>query len=236
MNSIMTTPYFWAAHHHLILRDDDHETAELTEQVFGLSSDDVSDYYSSQLVQLDEVSSPLGLSVGHGYSLGVEVADCGEDGHEQRYYLGHDSWDEWQLLGYDSGHFALPAFRWSEVRAIGAAAGHHHGKEVAATAVLLLLPSVYFNEADDLADAKKHVSACWSELAFAGVLRPDVAAEATVTSLSGHEIRWWHDRRLGWINDGRYSFRNPNCRLAPGQSEERFSRIDSLLRFVGIGA
>jgi hypothetical protein len=230
-----TNPLFWAAHHHEILADDDHDTRELIEPIFGLEADDVTDFYMNEHVQPEGDSTPLFLPIADGHSIAVETVDRGAHGHEQRFYVTHESWPTATLVGYHSPHFALPAFRWDEVRAIAAAASRNHGPTAQSAAMLLLLPSVYFTDADDLDAAERTVRDAWKTLPHIEVRNPELAAELSVASLSADEVRWWRDPRLGWINDGKYSLRNPTSALGRTLGEDRFARIDSFLAVMGIG-
>src|SRR6185295_3540078 len=111
MNGALNDSRFWAAHYYLLLADDEHDSAELIQPLFGISAEKLYEYYFNELVKPDGQATPIWLPLGNGYQVGVEYAECGEDGHEVRYFLGHSDGSAPELLGFDSPHFALPAFR-----------------------------------------------------------------------------------------------------------------------------
>jgi hypothetical protein len=213
---------FWAAHYYLLMADAG-ESSELVEPIFGLPNRVVEEYYS-ELVQPDTKAHPLWLPLLDGYSAGVEYVNCGDDGHEVRFAISHPSWEDREPLGFDSPHFALPAFRWQELTLLHRALEKCVGRSVGATAGLLLFPAVYLTSDDDVRDARQHLLGWWGELPYVSLSDATVLVENTVANRHNPDVRWWEDETLGWINDSIYSFRNPRTRMC-AFSERRFARM-----------
>ena len=77
------------------------------------------------------------------------------DSDEHRYVLSNDSWKSTVALGYHSGHFALPAFRWQEIKSIGRfiaefAVDPWHRR----SGLLLFFPGVYLTSEDDIGEVR----------------------------------------------------------------------------------
>src|SRR5262249_25072524 len=118
MDPRLKDPRFWAAHYYLLLEDEEQASRELVEPLLGISAKAVEDYYFGELVKPEDVAQTVWLPLKSDFRVGVEYVDCEDDGHEVRYRLDHAAWSEPELLGFDSAHFALPAFRWQELIAM----------------------------------------------------------------------------------------------------------------------
>src|SRR5262245_35727818 len=203
---------FWAAHYYLLLAAEERESSDLVEPLFGLPNSALEAYYFGQLVRPESDAHPLWLPLRDGYSAGVEYADCGDDGHEVRFFLSHESWDEPELLGFDSPHFALPAFRWDELVLLHAALATQVDRRAPAAA-LLLFPAVYVTAADMSYDVKEHLQEWWRTLTYLSPADPELLVRNVVAYRDNPDVRWRKDEKLGWINDSIYSFRNPNAHM-----------------------
>ncbi len=217
-NDALTDPRFWAMHYYMLLGSEDADSSELVEPFFGVSEKSVNDYFLSEFN--DGGDSGFGYLEAHvhdGYAVQVEYAgppDC-----ETRFYANHAKWPNPVCLGYDSGHFALPAFRFSEANAIRLAAIGING----ARSFLLMFPAVWIQMEEDLSKIRSALIAAWEQLA---VVKPERLEElvARIVERQRVTVRWWEDAQLGWITDGIYSFRNPKtlmCKFV----EERFTRV-----------
>jgi len=227
----LETPELWVAHYYLLLADDENESSDLVEPLFGISEDRIEEYYLGHLVQPEATARTLWLPLLDGFSAGVQYADCGDDGHEVRYFLHHAPWSEPELLGFDSAHFALPAFRWDEVTLVHAAL-REQGTAQASAAALFLFPATYLTSSEEQAEAESRLAEWWKTLS---VIRPraiDTLAKNVAAYRFSPEVRWSVDAKLGWINDGMYSFRNPRTEMC-AFSERRFERVRSFLAPLG---
>jgi len=231
MNGALNDSRFWAAHYYLLLADDEHDSAELIQPLFGISAEKLYEYYFNELVKPDGQATPIWLPLGNGYQVGVEYADCGEDGHEVRYFLGHSDGSAPELLGFDSPHFALPAFRWQELV-------HFRnvlGPELGNLAATLLFAGTYITDADDLEEVVSLLSSWWVSHPILPTSRSTLVAQNAAGYRHVSGFRWWRDEKLGWVNDCAYSLRNPSTRMRPF-SAERFDRVQRFLTAFGFAA
>ena len=230
MHPTLQRPEFWAAHYYLLIADDEHDSQELVEPIFGFTDTQITDYYLNELVQPDEIASPLWLPLGRDFSVGVVYADCGDDGNEVRYLLDHPSWSEPELIGFDSPHFALPALRWEEIVLLHSAMRADNALEASAVA-LLMFPATYLTSAAQQAEAQNWLTAWWKNFP---VIQPK-AIETLVRNIVAYrtvpEVRWWHDAALGWITNDVNSLRNPDTRMRP-LSQQRFERVRDVFNWA----
>src|SRR5713226_989279 len=119
MDSELRKPEFWATHYFLLIGDEERESSELVQLIFGIEAEKLYKYYE-RLAQPAANARVLSIGLDTGYGVGVEYLNCGEDGNEIRFYITHASWERPEFLGHDSPHFALPAFRWEEVKKVHA--------------------------------------------------------------------------------------------------------------------
>lgn len=221
-------PEFWAIHYYNVVGTEERGSGEMIKAVFRLSGDQLNDYYSL-LYKPEEQAHLISVPIVAGYDVGMQRVDCGENGEEVRYSIGHKDWSEREPLGYESPHFALPAFRWAEVELI-ARVMERRSAEDAAIAMLLLFPAVYLTRSDNPAEAERALLRAWKQL-----MPPSPALEEMVRSAvenqTDSELTWSNNAELGWINNGRYSFRNPKTMMTSFEPR-RFARIRSFLDTV----
>jgi hypothetical protein len=233
MSSYLLLPEFWASHYYLLIEDEEYESNELIQPFFGISCEAVEHFYSETLVYSDgdPFAEPVRLPLIHGFSLEVENADCGDRGHEERYFINHSSWEKPELLGYQSPHSALPAFRWSEIELISNALHKDSRPIEGAIALLLLFPAVWLTSGENVSSVSERLKREWNNLSLIDASIFDRLVSNIIDCTPVTEIAWWEDRELGWINDGQYSFRNPKtlmCEFA----ERRFRHVSEF--FGGI--
>lgn len=223
MRPYFNRPEFWATHYDLVIGTEDRDAESFLEPFFGVDPDAVFEFSENELVKPDGTFELLPVEVSDEASVAVEFVDCGDDGNELRYYITLSAWDDWELVGYDSPHFALPAFRWPELCAMG---------QRSATAFLLVLPSVWLEPDDQNEATIERIENEWRLLGIVEASATRQLAQQIVDNLSDRDVHWFEDARHGWINDGRYSFRNPETRMTE-YSETRFQRIREFFRSLG---
>lgn len=221
-NDALTDPRFWAMHYYLLIGTEEIDTGELIEPFFGVSNETVNDYYVREfdISGPEEIWPYLEVSVRDGCTVQVEYAGTAS---ETRFYINHEKWSQPVCLGYESGHFALPAFRWSEVEAIRRACAGIN----AARALLLVFPAVWICTVDDANEIRSALVEAWGQI---GVIKSDRLEELAnqIIEHRSAEVRWWTDPRLGWITDGQYSFRNPKTLMCEFY-EDRFAKVAAFL-------
>jgi hypothetical protein len=216
-------PEFWATHYFLLIGDEENESSDLVQPIFGIEANKLYKYYES-FVKPPESARMLSVGLDGGFGVGVAYVDCGESGNEMRFYITHSA-PYHELLGHDSPHFALPAFRWEEVKKIHASV---KDKTIAAAAALLVFPATYITVEDSESDVSSHLSQWWKDLPYVKVTNISTLVRDVIANRTVSEIKWWIDPKLGWINDGRYSFRNPKTLMCEF-SETRFERMHQFL-------
>jgi hypothetical protein len=227
-NDALTDPHFWAMHYYMLIGTEEADTGDFIEPFFGVSNKAVNDYFLREFAQRgpEEMWPYLEVPVRGGYTVQVEYAGTAS---ETRFYVNHVGWPEPVCLGYESGHFALPAFRWCEVAAIGRA-----GTGIdAARALLLVFPTVWLRAEDERNRVQSALVEAWGEL---GVAKCEQFQEMIGQNMEHRtaEIRWWEDPQLGWINDGRYSFRNPKTLMCEFE-EDRFTKVAAFFAGIELG-
>jgi hypothetical protein len=134
----------------------------------------------------------------------VELEMAGGVEYQDRFWIGQVSGSRRVLMGYHSGHFSLPAFRANEVAGIAA------DTEYAASNLLWLSAAYLEAGADPTSLAESLVAR------VPGLLPGKEAAmsRAVLESLAVEGLSWTLDPERGWINNGKYSQRNPESRLS----------------------
>jgi hypothetical protein len=164
----------------------------------------------------------IAIDLPHSFMFQIVFAD--DIDYEERYLLQHPSWPEPELLGYASGEFALPALRWREAFQIAMCCFDPITTlRPSPMALALLFPAVWITSADDRNQLHATLIAAWQTLGFVRAS----AIEAFVSQIIRHQaidIYWQYDSSLGWINDGRYSLRNPTTLMRQFDTN-RFVRI-----------
>jgi hypothetical protein len=210
----LNRPEFWAAHFYQLLDSPDRPARSLLEPVFGVGYEAMHSFIEDELERAEDAEDLVELEVSEHAAVAVSYVDCGDSGSEQRFYVTLGDWDEWELAGYDSPHFALPAFRWEELVALD---------RVHPAVMLLLLPAASIPDTGvDLEPLRE----AWKRHPLIRAADPMDLTEHVAHKLRQRRVQWWKDDELGWINDGRYSLRNPGTRMS-GFSKGRFERMSA---------
>ncbi|MFN7922738.1 MAG: hypothetical protein U0Q16_21715 [Bryobacteraceae bacterium] len=130
------------------------------------------------------------------YASGVE--------HQNRVWIGVDGGQR-VLLGYDSGHFSFPAMRIQELLNLAERMGSH------VSAPLLLLGGAYLVEGD-VFPTEAVTRWLLRSPGFHGRYVDAMVAELARNVVS--ELTWEFTERSGWINNWRYSQRNPGSAMS----------------------
>jgi hypothetical protein len=124
--------------------------------------------------------------------------------HQERVWL-EDGTGQRVLMGYHSGHFSLPSFRIGEITKLGRSLRAHP------SAALLLLPGAYICTDDTL---PRDIVAEWVRQVPG--IKPDFVPKLVESLLANRvpDLRWKLDERFGWINNWKYSQRNPGSPMS----------------------
>ena len=219
---LLTQPAFWANHYAPLLGTEDEEFTEFVEPIFGVSADTAWAYYKEQLLNPRLPWPYLRVPLPEGFAAEVELAD--EPNHETRFAVEHPDWPTRVVLGYESGHAALPALRWREVVRIASCAGPVPGIEnPRAAALLLFLPGASVTDDDDPGEVRAALLRAWRDASAARPGHLGELADQVVANITS-SARWRRDPVLGWVNDRDISLRNPQTRMCSFDAE-RFRRV-----------
>lgn len=140
------------------------------------------------------------------------------------YLLHHPDWDQAELLAQDDGHFMGPGLSWPELVAAaddalpGGSTTDPHAR------LLLLLPAFGDDEVPD--DAVDRLAVALR--ARTNVEAPEPVASALLEDQGAPGPARWTTAGHGFsVNDGEYSFRNPDSHFA--LSADRLARVATAL-------
>jgi hypothetical protein len=224
---LLGTPIFWALHYYLLAGDGEKDESELCDRLFGISSEAINEFYVERFTSIRRPQPWPYFSIPVADSLGVEVeyADAAE--YQTRYKIADATGVI--TLGYDSGHFSRPSFRWPEVLAIANACQDHSRRH---QLVLLLFPGIYVGAAQE-AEAVLELEDCFTHLDLFNARERSTLATNAVQNRR-IESSWAHDERLGWISQSEYAQRNPSSLLSE-LKEGDFLRIKAFFDSLGSG-
>jgi len=215
-SDLLANPLFWAAYYHELLSATDVDSAEFLEPYFGVSVEAVDQFFVDELCRSAHTRSAapdsswvsITMPLPEKFDLHLVFADAAN--YEQRYLLTHPAWSAPELLGYACGEFALPALRWHEIVQVALCClDSTTSVRPSPLALVLLFPAMWLAPSDDRSQIHALLVTAWQKL---GIIRPSMV-QAFVSQIISYQIstlEWWHDQRMGWINNGEYSLRNPN--------------------------
>jgi hypothetical protein len=136
--------------------------------------------------------------------LEVEYAEVEEMEAQDRVWIGSADGRR-ALLGFESPHFSFPTLRIAELLMIANLLNEHR------SAPLLLLRGAYLTAADK---PPKDAIRTWLQLvpAIPPESIPDILADLVKNVVP--DVQWRNDPKLGWINNGIYSQRNPKSEMS----------------------
>ena len=139
----------------------------------------------------------------------VELEFAASIEYQDRFWIGQSQVPQRLLLGYHSGHFSLPAFRMEEILWFHDLLGRN---PIYRSATLLLMSACFLQEPSG--PARQVAIELFSDLpgVKAGVAQS--MAKTFLDYLTVPDVCWQRDSDLGWINNGRYSQRNPRSTMS----------------------
>lgn len=201
---LIKRPAFWAAHLWNVTRGPlAGGDPEIADSAFGITTDAIEAFYLRELSNEQEWPY-FHIPLHSGFTVEIEYANEPED-HQVVYSLCQKEWTSPICVGKGGGHWRLPAFRWAELLEISQAAVQ------SASAMLLLLPSVWITRDDSADEIRRRLIGAWDNLNL--VPRPQIRLLVEQLIISNQsDVRWRRQERLGWVNDGENSMRNPDSR------------------------
>ena len=213
ISHVLSDRVFWAMQLSLSLGSEDVE--EPNEAYFGVSTDEINNYYR------ELIDSKFGAGVWPYIRLPLDEARFAElefaasIEYQDRFWIGDTRVSRRVLLGYHSGHFSLPAFRFEEILWFHDVLGR---SPTTRAATALLMSACYLQ--DPPSRAGELATELFSQLP--GV-KPGVAASMAkvfLENLTVPELRWEQNYRLSWINNWIYSQRNPKSTMSVLNQED----------------
>jgi hypothetical protein len=189
-------------------------------KAWGLSNDKAEIEYLARFQTYWDSGTWPYVRLGLPKSRYVEIEYAAGIEHQNRVWIGAKGGRR-VLLGYDSGHFSFPTMRIQEVLDLA------QRIEGDGAASLLLLAGAYLIEGQSFpSDAARR----W--------LRQSPGfnekyMDAILIELANNvvpELRWEFKEEFGWINNGRYSQRNPKSPLSILSTED-FDFVREFFRF-----
>lgn len=226
---LLTEPKFWGAHLWQITRDQNSDdTEEDFDRALGISTNAIEDFWRRELTS--EVEWPsFHIPLCSGFSFQVEYENWPEDYVITYRVLNLDRSID-ICVGNTCGHDFLPAFRWEELECLSHVASINSIRPFSRGEVMLLvLPSVWITKGQDLTDIKQKLRLALDELQLGPHAQTSRMADELVKN-SLQDVHWKRNERLGWVNDGRYSRRNPD-RLQ-SLNEQEFANLKELLDMI----
>jgi len=205
---VVSDPVFWAMQ--LSRNLDSEDVEEPNETYFGVCNQRLNDFYREQIdSKFDAGIWPyIRLPIDDFRFVEIEFAAGVE--YQDRFWIGDSRIPRRVLLGYHSGHFSLPAFRLEEVEWFHEVLSRSPLANRTAT-LLLMSGCCVESPSDQLIQMTMEL---FSEIP--GVKSDAMTAMATafVGSLIVPSLRWERDKDFGWINNWRYSQRNPESTMS----------------------
>lgn len=223
-NDWLDTPLFWAMHYFLLAGDGEKDESELCEALFGISSDEINEFYLRRFTSQRQPQPWPFFSVAVADSRAVEVEYAATAEYQTRYKIADAAGVI--TVGYDSGHFSLPSFQWSEVLAIANASQDSLRRH---QLILLLFPGIYVG-ISDVAEATRELEDCFTQLGLFNPAARSVLASNAVQNRRS-ESPWAYDERLGWVSKSQYAQRNPSSLLSQ-LKEGDFFRIKAFFDYL----
>ena len=207
ISHVLSDCVFWAMQ--LGNRLGSEDVKEPSEAFFGISTDQVNNYYHELIGSKfnSGIWPYIRLPLDEARFVEIEFAASIE--YQDRFLIGDSRAQRRVLLGYNSGHFSLPAFRLEEMRWLYDVLDHSPAPRAAAA---LLMPACYLQ--DPSGHAGEFVTAMFSQLPGLKPTAAESMAKAFVKNQTTPKLRWERHQQLGWINNSIYSQRNPSSTMS----------------------
>jgi hypothetical protein len=209
MPELPLSPLFWAGHYDIAIG------SPLSETILEAAGEPYESMYEWHTVN---PTPSFVFDLSEGYCLRVDYEKS-----EVVYSFTHQS-SERIVLGYHSGHWALPGLRWCELRQIHRIREAHVGLGQADLEFLFLFPCAWILEIER-DEARGMLARSWPRIPD---LSPALIEKLVDQSSDPHDVAWQADPELGWITNGRYSARNPECLMFENEKEY----FDDVRKFV----
>jgi hypothetical protein len=232
-SDLLERPDFWACRYCHLMKTTAEDVKGVIEPFFGVTRAQLDSFWNTHLPEPGEDDSHpkpcFDFSFPEGFVLRAK-REAGGSGYE--YYLAHQDWPRETYLGHDNEHWALPLLRWEEVvqldRCLAETATTKIHRRVG---LLFYFPTVWLAHHEQNAAIATAISSAWCRLGIGNPLYRTRFAEWMMKTQQLDNVLWWIDSELGWVNDGRYSFRNPKTLMCKFD-RIRFERVAAFFAVV----
>lgn len=197
---LIEEPAFWV--YQSVLHCQSEEEGDPGLAWFGIDAEAIDAWYVREIQAPSSAGRSLCFRIPLPGSRYIEMEIAGGVEPQDRIWIGDDT--DRVLLGYHSGHFSLPTMRVEEVSWIASATDY-------SVANLLWLSTVYV---DDTARIRALAERLVAGVPGCAPHKRSAMTEALLDNVLVGDVSWSQDARHGWINDGRYSQRNPASGLS----------------------
>jgi hypothetical protein len=206
ISHVLSDGVFLAMQLSLSLESEDVE--DPNETYFGISTDEINNYYRELIHSKFDAGVWPYIRLPLDEARYVELEFAASIEYQDRFWIGDSRVPHRVLLGYNSGHFSLPAFSFEEILWFHGVLDSSPANRAATT---LLMTACYLQ---DPGRAGELTTELFSQLP--GV-KPGVAASMAkefLEKLTVPELCWEQNSRLWWINNSIYSQRNPKSTMS----------------------
>lgn len=212
ISEILSDPVFLATQLTMSLESDD---VEPNVRYFGVSTAKVNHCYEEMFERRFESGVWPFIRIRLNDCRSIELEYAASIEYQTRFWIEDQRTSHRVLLGYHSGHFSLPAFRFEEIAWLDRCL---HQSPVRAAAILLLMTGCYLQHADGM--PTELIADRLSQLHAVQPKALDAMRNAFLDSLVVPELGWRREEKLGWTNNWRYSQRNPQSTMSVLRPED----------------
>jgi hypothetical protein len=218
----LSNPLFWGNFCDLCMYTDAMEQPGV--ELLGLSQEEMNSYYTDVLSPLiDSPTWPIfPLKIDSDRYVEIEWAGGAE--FQERIWVGAKNSGDRVLLGYNSGHFSLPALRPSELVWL---LDQLEQSDAHPAAGLMLMPMCYLPEAD--AVLTERAARVCGHIPGASSMHVSTMAANLVKNRIVPDTTWERRAPYGWCSNWPYSQRNPQGAMSV-LSEADFGFIEQFFR------
>lgn len=210
ISGLIGAPEFWAMQ--VVLDFGTEEIEDPPLEWFGIESQVLNTWYAQHIDRHLKTGVWPFMRVPLPGSRYIEYEMTAGSEYQDRIWIGDDAGPHRVLLGYHSGHFSLPALRPEELSWLAAQAG-------AGIANLLWMRAAYFGE-DDIAGMRTLAHTVISALPGLRAGKAPEMVNALFENRTVSGVKWKLDAQHGWVNNWKYSQRNPQGPMSVLDAED----------------
>jgi hypothetical protein len=209
-SGLVGAPEFWAMQ--VVLDFGTEEVDDPPLEWFGMESQALDAWYAQHIDRHLKAGVWLFVRVPLPGSRYIEYEMTAGVEYQDRVWIGDDAGRHRVLLGYHSGHFSLPALRPEELSWLAA-------QTDGGIANLMWLRAAYFNK-DDATSMRALAHTVISALPGLRAGKAPEMVNALFENRTVPGVKWQLDAQHGWVNNWKYSQRNPQGPMSVLEAED----------------